>query len=143
MMLSNDSRYVAGALLLIIVTIEYGGWFLSKIVRGQVPMTDFQRAFARTGHAHAGVLVTLGLICQVLADATSLARVAHWVARLGVPAAAILMSGGFLASSAGRGITQPNRYYWVLWLGRPRRARPGGRCVGPGTGRRGWRRSAP
>ena len=58
MMLSNDSRYVAGALLLIIVTIEYGGWFLSKIVRGQVPMTDFQRAFARAGHAHAGVLVT-------------------------------------------------------------------------------------
>jgi hypothetical protein len=34
-----------------------------------------------------------------------------------VPAAAILMSGGFFASSAGRGRTQPNRFIWVLWLG--------------------------
>jgi hypothetical protein len=117
MMLSDESRYVAGVLLITIVTIEFGGWFMTKIVRGQVPMTDFQKAFARAGHAHAGVLVTLGLICQVLADATALGGVADWVARLGVPAAAILMSGGFFASSAGRGLTQPNRFFWVLWLG--------------------------
>lgn len=117
MVLSDESRYVAGVMLLTIVTIEIGGWFMTKIVRGQVPMTDFQKAFARAGHAHAGVLVTLGLICQVLADATALSGVADWVARLGVPAAAILMSGGFFASSAGRGITQPNRFFWVLWLG--------------------------
>jgi hypothetical protein len=117
MVLSDESRYVAGVMLLTIVTIEIGGWFMTKIVRGQVPMTDFQKAFARAGHAHAGVLVTLGLVCQILADATALDGVADWVARLGVPAAAILMSGGFFASSAGRGITQPNRFFWVLWLG--------------------------
>jgi len=117
LVLSDESRYIAGVLLITIVTIEFGGWFLTKVVRGQVPMTDFQKAFARAGHAHAGVLVTLGLICQVLADATTLDGVAGWVARLGVPAAAILMSGGFFASSAGRGVTQPNRFFWVLWLG--------------------------
>lgn len=116
-MLSDESRFVAGVLLLTIVTIEFGGWFMTKIVRGQVPMTDFQKSFARAGHAHAGVLVTLGLICQLLADATTLDGVADSVARLGVPAAAILMSGGFFASSAGRGRTQPNRFFWVLWLG--------------------------
>ncbi|MGN9913046.1 hypothetical protein ACTMTJ_36460 [Phytohabitans sp. LJ34] len=117
MVLSDESRYVAGVMLLTIVTIEFGGWFMTKIVRGQVPMTDFQKAFARAGHAHAGVLVTLGLVCQLLADATTLTGVADWVARLGVPAAAILMSGGFFASSAGRGLAQPNRFFWVLWLG--------------------------
>jgi len=117
MVLSDESRYVAGVMLLTIVTIEVGGWFMTKIVRGQVPMTDFQKAFARAGHAHAGVLVTLGLVCQLLADATTLDGVADWVARLGVPAAAILMSGGFFASSAGQGLTQPNRFFWVLWLG--------------------------
>lgn len=117
MLLSDESRYVAGLLLITIVTIEFGGWFMTKIVRGHVPMTDFQKAFARAGHAHAGVLVTLGLVCQVLADATSLDGVAGWVARLGVPAAAILMSGGFFASSAGRDRTQPNQFFWVLWLG--------------------------
>jgi hypothetical protein len=29
------------------------------VVRGQVPLTPFQQAFARAGHAQAGVLVTL------------------------------------------------------------------------------------
>ena len=28
-----------------------------------------------------------------------------------------LMSGGFFASSAGKGRTQPNQFLWVLWLG--------------------------
>ncbi|GII57591.1 hypothetical protein Pth03_59800 [Planotetraspora thailandica] len=115
--LSDASRIVAGLLLLTIVTIEFGGWFMTKIVRGDVPMTDFQKAFARAGHAHAGVLVTLGLVCQILADATTLTGAAGWVARLGVPAAAALMSGGFFAASAGRGLTGPNRFIAILWLG--------------------------
>jgi hypothetical protein len=86
-------------------------------VRGQVPMTDFQKSFARAGHAHAGVLVTLGLLCQVLADATELTGFFGWVARLGVPLAAILMSGGFFASSAGKGVTKPNGAMAILWVG--------------------------
>jgi hypothetical protein len=27
------------------------------------------------------------------------------------------MSGGFFASSAGKGATKPNQFIWVLWLG--------------------------
>src|SRR5437773_6197529 len=68
--LSADSRNIAGILLLTIVGIEFGGWFMTRIVRGAVPMTDFQKSFARAGHAHAGVLVSLGLVTQILADAT-------------------------------------------------------------------------
>lgn len=115
--LSDASRIIAGLLLLTIVTIEFGGYFMTKIVSGAVPMTDFQRAFARAGHAHAGVLVSLGLICQLLADATTLTGVAGWIARLGVPAAAMLMSGGFFAASAGRDVTGPNRFIALVWLG--------------------------
>jgi hypothetical protein len=115
--LSDASRIVAGVLLLTIVTIEVGGWFMTKIVRRQVPMTDFQKSFARAGHAHAGVLVTLGLVCQVLADATGQTGFVGQLARLGVPAAAILMSGGFFASSAGRDVTKPNSAIVILWLG--------------------------
>ncbi|WP_412540163.1 hypothetical protein R8Z50_30760 [Longispora sp. K20-0274] len=115
--LSEASRNLAGILLLTVVTIEFGGWFLTKIVRGDVPMTDFQKAFARAGHAHAGVLVIFGLVCQLLADATTLTGAAGWVARLGVPAAAILMSGGFFASSAGRDVTKPNKAIVMLWVG--------------------------
>ncbi|MCO6004593.1 hypothetical protein NE236_06335 [Actinoallomurus purpureus] len=115
--LSTESRMIAGAVLLTVVTIQVGGWFMTRIARGEVPMTDFQKSFARAGHGHAGVLVLLGLIGLLYADATGLTGVLLWVARLGVPVAAILMSAGFFAASAGRNATRPNRFIWVLWTG--------------------------
>lgn len=115
--LSDDSRIIAGIVLLTVVAVEFGGTFLLKIVRGQVPMTDFQKSFARAGHAHAGMLVTLSLVCLILADATGLTGVAAWIARVGVPAAAILMSAGFFLSSAGREVTRPNGLIALLWIG--------------------------
>jgi hypothetical protein len=116
--LSTDSRTTAGVVLLTVVAIEWGGWFMTRVVRGKVPLTDFQKAFARAGHAHAGVLVTLGLVCLVLADATELTGFASWLARTGVLLAAILMSAGFFVSSMGRGeITQPNRFFALVWAG--------------------------
>ena len=39
------------------------------------------------------------------------------LARSGAPAAAVLMSAGFFASSAGRDVTQPNRLIWMLYAG--------------------------
>lgn len=115
--LSQPTQVIAGVVLLTIVTIEFGGWFLTRIVRGAVPMTPFQQAFARAGHAHAGVLVTLGLVCLLFVDATGLGGAALWTARLGVPAAAVLMSAGFFLSSIGRDVTRPNRMIILLWLG--------------------------
>ncbi|OKI87609.1 hypothetical protein [Micromonospora sp. CB01531] len=115
--LSTESRIIAGAVLLTIVTIQVGGWFMTRIARGEVPMTDFQKSFARAGHGHAGVLVLLSLVALLYVDATGLSGVFLWIARLGVPVAAILMSAGFFASSAGRNVTAPNRFVWVLWVG--------------------------
>ncbi|MBB2745502.1 UNVERIFIED_ORG: hypothetical protein FHR35_005351 [Microbispora rosea subsp. rosea] len=115
--LSQPTQVIAGVVLLTVVTIEFGGWFLTRIVRGAVPMTPFQQTFARAGHAHAGVLVTLGLVCLLFVDATGLDGVALWTARLGVPAAAALMSAGFFLSSLGRDATRPNRLITLLWLG--------------------------
>ncbi|WP_040422718.1 hypothetical protein [Actinopolymorpha alba] len=117
MALSTESRIIAGAVLLTIVTIQVGGWFMTRIARGEVPMTDFQKAFARAGHGHAGVLVILSLVGLLYVDATGLTGVLLWIARLGVPVAAILMSAGFFASSAGRNVTGPNRFIVVLWIG--------------------------
>lgn len=115
--LSDLSRYTAGVMLLTIVTIEFGGWFLTKISSGEVERTEFQKAFARAGHGHAGALVTLGLVCLVLADASGLSGFFGWVGRLGVPLAAVLMSAGFFASSATRGATGPTGAVWILWAG--------------------------
>lgn len=80
-------------------------------------MTEFQRSFARAGHAHAGVLVTLGLIALVLADATTLTGAVGWLARSGVAVSAILVSAGFFLSSLGRDVHRPNRLIALLWAG--------------------------
>jgi hypothetical protein len=115
--LSDASRTIAGVVLLTVVTIEFGGMFLVRVASGKVPLTDFQKAFSRAGHAHAGVLVILSLIGLVLADATDLTGVWGWLARSAVPLAAILMSGGFFAAMAGRGRTEPNRAIAILYAG--------------------------
>jgi len=115
--LSDASRSIAGIVLLTIVTIEFGGTFLVRIASGKVPFTDFQKAFSRAGHAHAGVLVILSLVSLILADATALEGLWGWVARIAIPAAAVLMSGGFFAAMAGQGRTTPNKAIVILYLG--------------------------
>jgi hypothetical protein len=115
--LSESSATTAGILLLTIVTIEYGGTFLLRVVTGGVPATDFQKSFFRAGHAHAGVLVILGLVGTVLVDATRLEGVWELVARDGVPVGAILMSAGFFLSAVGRGREKPNRLVVLLFVG--------------------------
>ena len=117
LVLSADSRITAGVLLLTIVAIEYGGWFMLRIVRGRQPVTSFQQAFFRAGHAHAGVLVTLALVGQILADAAHLSGGLAFFARNGIWAAAILLPAGFFLSSAGREATQPNRLVVLLYVG--------------------------
>ncbi len=61
--------------------------------------------------------MTLGLVGLILVDATGLTGVLAWVGRLGILLAAILMSGGFFASSAGKDATQPNKAIWLIWIG--------------------------
>lgn len=111
---TEAARVTAGIALLTIVTIESGGAFLVAVVTGRVPATDLQRRFYRAGHAHAGVLVVLGLVCLVLSDATALEGGWRWVARTGVLVAAILMPAGFFLSAIGRGRTRPSA--WVALL---------------------------
>lgn len=115
--LSSDSRSTAGVILLTILFVEYGGWFVLRVVRGRVPMTDFQKSFARAGHAHAGVLVTLALVGLILVDAADVSGFQAVLARNGLWLAAVLMPAGFFLSSAGRGLERPNRLIALLYAG--------------------------
>jgi hypothetical protein len=115
--LSEAARVTAGIVMLTVVTIESGGAFLVRVGTGRVAATDFQRGFFRAGHAHAGVLVILGLLCLLLTEATDLGGFARWVASTGVLVAAILMPAGFFFSAMGRGRTRPNRAIVLLVLG--------------------------
>jgi hypothetical protein len=115
--LSPHARSTAGIILLTVVAVEYGGVFMLRVVRGRVPTTPFQQAFFRAGHAHAGVLVTLALVCQLFADAAELSGLPGLLARSGIPAAAVLMPAGFFLSAAGQGATRPNRFLVLLYAG--------------------------
>lgn len=59
--ISAATMSTAGVLLLAIVLIEWGGYFMLSLARGRRAATPFQVTFARAGHAHAGVLVILSL----------------------------------------------------------------------------------
>ena len=107
--MSDESRILAGVLLLSLVTVETGGLYLLKVVRGRARVTPFQEKFARAGHAHAGVLLLLALVCQLFADETSQTGLLDWLSRSGVAVAALLMPAGFFLSSTGAGRTTPNR----------------------------------
>ena len=115
-MLDNVQQIVAGAVLLSMIGIAYGGTFILKVTRGSVPANELQQRFFRAGHAHAGVLVILGLLVLLLTQLNEVAQ--PWQAlSLGVLAAAILMPGGFFLSVLGRDPQQPNRLIAVLWAG--------------------------
>ncbi|MPZ93328.1 MAG: hypothetical protein GEU96_00150 [Propionibacteriales bacterium] len=115
--LSDAALRVAGILLVAVVTIESGGAYLLAVVRGKTPLTDFQKSFARAGHAHAGVLVILALVCVLYAEATGQSGLWGWLSRSGVAIAAILMSAGFFFSSMGAGREQPNRLILLVYTG--------------------------
>lgn len=115
--MSDETRILAGILLLSLVTVETGGLYLMKLWRSSEGVTDFQVGFARAGHAHAGVLLVLSLTALLYADTAGLSGTWNWIARSGVPVAAILMPAGFFAASAGRGRTGPNGFVAVVFAG--------------------------
>jgi hypothetical protein len=115
--MSDESRILAGILILSLVTVETGGLYLVKLWRAPGTATAFQIGFARAGHAHAGVLLVVGLLCQLYADATTQTGALDWLARSGAPAAAILMPVGFFASSMGEGRERPNGFIVLVYAG--------------------------
>ncbi len=106
-----------GALLLALVTVESGGWFLTRVVRGLAPANPLQQSFFRAGHAHAAVLIVLSVAILAVLPYAALADGWLWIARLGVPIAAILMPAGFFLSVLGRDPQRPGRAILLLWIG--------------------------
>ncbi len=115
--LSEAARFTAGIVLLAAITVTTGGWLLTRISQGKIEVTGFQKSFYRAGHAHAGTLIVLGLVCLMLTEATSLTGVWMWLSRTGVLFAAIFMPAGFFFSAMGKGRTQPSKWVVLLWIG--------------------------
>lgn len=99
--MTREARIMSGIILITVPTIQYGGYFLlTSLMNKSSGYMDnpLRQNFFRAGHAHAGVIVILSLICQVLADGAALPSPMLWLVRIGVPLAAILISSGFFFS---------------------------------------------
>jgi len=107
---------VAGATILTVIGIMSGGTFLLRIASRGLPFNGLQKSFFRAGHAHAGVLVLLGLVSLLLTSAAGAALAWQW-ASVGVLASAILIPGGFFLSVLGRDPQRPGRAIALLWAG--------------------------
>ena len=118
--MTREARTMAGIILLTVPTIQYGGYFLltSLVNRNSHYMDNALRQnFFRAGHAHAGVFVILSLVCQILADSATLPEALMWVARIGVPLAAILLRTGFFLSMTPSTAVEPNGFIALVYAG--------------------------
>jgi hypothetical protein len=120
MIMTREARTMAGLILITVPTIQYGGYFLLSSLRnpGSHYMDNALRQnFFRAGHAHAGVFVILSLVCQLLADSATLPASLLWLARIGVPLAAILVPMGFFLSMTSPTATAPNGFISLIYVG--------------------------
>jgi len=111
---------MCGLILITVPTIQYGGYFLltSLMNKNSGYMENpLRQNFFRAGHAHAGVIVLLSLICQVLADAAVLPSAVLWFVRIGIPLAAILISSGFFFSVLPPNATQAGGAVSLIYAG--------------------------
>lgn len=84
----------AGGLLLLLVTVMFGGVSLLRILEDGDILSDWQVDQFRAGHAHAGVLIILSLVYVVLLERT------RWSDRRRLLMMTTLLAGG-LAQSGG------------------------------------------
>jgi Ni,Fe-hydrogenase I cytochrome b subunit len=118
--MTREARLMSGIILITIPTIQYGGYFLlTSLMNKNSGYMDnpLRQNFFRAGHAHAGVIVLLSLVCQMLADSATLPISLLWFVRIGVPFAAGLISAGFFFSVLPPTATQTNGAVSLIYVG--------------------------
>jgi len=108
---------VLGITLLTVVGIAFGGTFLLRVGNGSVPANDLQKTFFRAGHAHAGVLVTLGLLVAVLGHVAGASPGWATGGAIAVLTAAIFIPAGFFLSVLGPNPQRPGPMMASVWIG--------------------------
>lgn len=100
--MSPSARLMTGVTLVTVPTIVFGGYAVLGVLTGGTAglpgapeLTPLQLALYRAGHAHAGVLVILSLVLQVLLDHARMTSSWRWAVRITAPLAAVLLPGGF------------------------------------------------
>jgi hypothetical protein len=100
--MSDPARWMIALAFISLPTIAFGGTFLLSILRrqaGRENITDDQTRYFRAGHAHAGVLVLLGILGHLVLDSSRMADGLVWALRIGLFASPLLISGGFFGGA--------------------------------------------
>ncbi len=118
--MTRDARLMSGIILITVPTIQYGGYFLLTSLMNKTSGymdNPLRQNFFRAGHAHAGVIVILSLVCQIFADSAVLPPPLVWFVRIGVPLSAILISAGFFFSVLPPTASQPSGAVRLIYTG--------------------------
>jgi hypothetical protein len=100
--MSDAARWMIALAFISLPSIAFGGYFLLSILKRQVGtenITAEQRDYFRAGHAHAGVLVLLAIVAQLILDSSRFSESITWTLRIGLFAAPLLISGGFFGGA--------------------------------------------
>jgi len=119
-MISQESRRLAGILLVILPTVLYGGYFLltQLMTPGSGYMDNpLRQNLFRAGHAHAGVLLVLSLVALRYVDEANLTEGWKRYVRSSIPSAAIFLPAAFFFSVLSPNATAPNGFIYLAYVG--------------------------
>lgn len=118
--MSDASRWMIALAFISLPTIAFGGYFLLSILKrqkGTEKISAIQRDYFRAGHAHAGVLVILSIIGQLVLDFSLFNETLNWAMRIGLFVAPLLISGGFFGGAPAKADGKPGALLKLVPIG--------------------------
>lgn len=118
--MSDATRWMVALAFISLPTIAFGGYFLLTILKKQAGtenISSIQREYFKAGHAHAGVLVTLSIIGQLVLDHSLFNDAVTWALRIGLFAAPLLISGGFFGGAPNTPEAKPGGLVKLISVG--------------------------
>jgi len=117
--MTYESRRLAGILLIILPTVMFGGVSLLSLLIGDPTymQNSLRQDLWRAGHAHAGVWLILALVVLRYVDEANLSDSMKWLVRSSVPVAAILVPAAFFLSVLSPNATAPNGLIYLAYVG--------------------------
>jgi hypothetical protein len=117
--MTNESRRLAGILLIVLPSVMFGGVsLLSLLINDPTYMRNpLRQDLWRAGHAHAGVWLVLALVALRYVDEANLSNAMKWLVRGSIPIAAILVPAAFFLSVLSPDATSPNGLIYLAYVG--------------------------
>ena len=117
--MAQDSRRLAGVLLIVLPTVMFGGLSILSLLIGDPTYmkNPLRQDLWRAGHANAGVWLILALVALRYVDEANLSDAMKWVVRGSIPLAAILVPAAFFLSVLSPEATAPNGLIYLAYVG--------------------------